>query len=568
VLRTPHPADVVAQLERILSNRAFADCERSQQFLRYVVEETLGGRAGRIKGVTIANEVFGFEDPEQAQNSTVVRVEAGRLRRRLDQYYAEDGKGDPVRISIRKGSYVPLFESLAAVPESQNRQAHSKPPTRPKWFGSGAVVSGSGLFLVAVAVLVWVFLTSEGDIEQLGHEISGGPSLAVLPFDDVTADGSGEQLAAGLTEDIITDLSQLPAIDVIALSSVLPFEARKSTPALIGRELRVSHVLFGSVRGSPEQWRVTAQLYDTKSGNQVWAQRFDRGLSGTLALQDELALKIVEGMSVGFRGDLLNRPGRPPTENVAAHALYKQALDLVNPPNDMGRLLAARRAFERVIELDPNYAGGYAGTAYTHAFMAFWGRSESPDQDAQRAFDLSARALELDPSFGLAYSTRAFAHQARRDFDEAVLASDKAIEVRPNDPYVAIYHAAVLLSSGAPTKGIPYAERALRLDPLNPRTPYLNILGMANFHAGRYPQALDAFERNIARGGPFGAHIQIYLTATYAHLGKMDEARENRAALELYRDDFPWKDWIRRWMKEPEEAERVLGPLRELAAGQ
>ena len=562
------PAGTIAQLERILSSRTFSGCERSQQFLRYVVEETLAGRAGRIKGVVIANEVFGFEDPEKAQNSTVVRVEAGRLRRRLEDYYAADGHADPIRISMRKGSYVPTFEVLAAPEEDRHRQPSEVLPESPPWsrrFVPKPALVAVLLTSIVTAFLVWWFLPLQKTVDRSVSEVPARPAIAVLPFENATSDDDRAALAAGLTEDTITDLSRLSGIDVIALSSVRPYLERKATPQQIHSELGVTHVLYGSVRGKTDQLRVTAQLYETESGNQVWAQRFDRKLTDPLALQDELAVRIVEGMAVGFREDERERLQRGNLENTAARALYRQALDLVNPPNDVGRLLAARRAFDRVIELDSDFAGGYAGTAYTHAFMIFWGRSESPEEDTRKAFELSERALELDPAFGLTYSTQALTYLSRRDFDKALAASSKSIEVEPNDPYASIYHAVVLLSSGAPDKGIGYATRALRLDPLDPRTPYLNILGMANFHAGHYAEALDAFQRNIDRGGPFGAHIQCYVTATYAHLGHIDKARENLQSLDMYKDDFSWNDWIRRWMKEPQEAERLLAPLRTLA---
>lgn len=563
------PSDVVAQLERILSHRIFADCERSRQFLRYVVEEALAGRAGRIKGLTIANEVFEFIDSEQAQNTTIVRVEGGRLRRRLEEYYVTDGHADPIRITIRKGSYVPSFEPLATVDVDRHEQpSHALPDPLPRdrRITINPTHATLLLTLLATAVLTWWLLPLQEDARQSVPMFPSRPAIAVLSFEDSTTEASGSELAAGLTEDIITDLSKLSGIDVIALSSVRPYRERKVTPQQIQGELGVTHVLYGSIRGEPNQLRVTAQLHEATSGNQVWARRYDRKLSDILTLQDELAVKIVEGMAVSFQGDERKRLGRGRTENAAAYALYKQALDLVNPPNDVGRLMAARRAFERVIELDPNFAGGYTGVAYTHAFMAFWGRTESPEEDTRKSLALSARALELDPSFGLAHSTKALAYQSLRNFDKALAASDKAIAIQPSDPYVAIYHATVLLSSGKPKAGIDFANRALRLDPLDPRTPYLNILGMAHFHAGNYAEALEAFQRNIERGGPFGAHIQCYVTATYAHLGRIDEAQENLKSLQMYKNDYSWKDWIRRWMKEPEEAERVLTPIRNLTA--
>ncbi len=566
-LRAPAPAAVIVELERILSHRSFAGCERSQQFLRYVVEETLAGRAGRIKGVTIANEVFGFEDPVQAQTSTVVRVEAGRLRRRLVDYYTADGHADPIRISIRKGSYVPTFEPLVAAERHSIEQPSQGLPESLSQgeqltirLASVAVV----LLVLTVATLFWwLQLHREETIEP---EVPGRPAIAVLPFEDATDDRGETALTAGLTEDIITDLSRLSGIRVIALSSVRPYRERKATPQQIGRELSVTHVLYGSVRGTSDHLRVTAQLYETESGSQVWARRFDRKLTDTLGIQDELAVRIVEGLAVDFQGDERERLHRRNTENAETYTLYKQALDLVNPPNDVGRLMAARRAFQRVIDMDPSFAGGYAGTAYTYAFVAFWARSDSPDDDVREALALLEKAQNLDPSFGLTYSSQAIAYMALRKFDDALVASNKAIDIQPNDPYVSVYHATVLLSSGAPDKGIGYATRALRLDPLDPRTPYLNILGMANFHAGHYADALDAFQRNIDRGGPFGAHIQCYVTATYAHLGRIDEARQNLEMLRRYEDGFDWKAWIRRWMKEPREAERLLEPLRDLSA--
>lgn len=329
---------------------------------------------------------------------------------------------------------------------------------------------------------------------------------------------------------------------------------------MIQAELGVSHVLYGSVRGTPEKLRVTAQLYQTQSGKQIWAERFDRELTNILVLQDELATKIVESTSAGFDAADRSRARTQPDLKTEAYALYKQALNLMNPPNDLGRIMTARKAFQRVIEMAPDYAGGYAGAAYTHAFIAFWGRSKTPDEELKRAQELLDRALQLDAYSGLAFSTQAIIFMTQREYDKALIASGKALQAQPNDPYVAVYHAAVLLSSGQAGNGIEYARRALRLDPLSPRTPYLNILGMAHFHAGEYREALDAMQRNIDRGGPFGAHIEAYVTAVHALLGDASTAREHLQALNMYPDDFSWRDWLRRWHKAPEESERVLMP--------
>jgi TolB-like protein/Flp pilus assembly protein TadD len=566
------PALVTAQVDRILAHQSFTDCVRSQQFLHYVVGETLQGRAGRIKGASIAQDVFHLEDPEQVQTSTVVRVEAGRLRRRLELYYATDGQTDPIRITIPKGSYVPSFELVTRQDEAKHSASATtsvQPSKRSRLprvsLAYFAVVS----LVILAAVLLWLLPLDHGTSQKTKAPNWGKPSIAVLPFEDLTNDPSEKGVAAGLTEDIITDLSRLSGIDVIALPSVLPYRERKASPQAIRTELGVSHVLYGSVRGTPKEMRVTAQLYQTQNGKQIWAERFDRELTNILMLQDELATNIVESISASF--DAVDRSRSPsrsrPDPKSEAYALYKQALNLVNPPNDLGRLLSARRAFERVIQMVPEYAGGYAGAAYTHAFVAFWGRSKTPAEEIRLARELSDRALQLDGSFGLALSTQALVYLTQRNYEKARIASDQALQVQPNDPYVAIYHSAILLSSGQAQEGIEFARRSLRLDPLSPRTPYLNILGMAHFHAGEYREALAAMQRNIDRGGPFGAHIQAYVTAAYAQLGDTATAKEQLEILNMYTGDFSWENWLQRWHKDDKEAARVLEPIRALSAG-
>ena len=155
-------------------------------------------------------------------------------------------------------------------------------------------------------------------------------------------------------------------------------------------------------------------------------------------------------------------------------------------------------------------------------------------------------------------------HLYNKEYGKAQAHYDSLLQIEPNSPYISTYHAAVLVASGRPEDAISHAGRALRLDPISTRTPYLNILGMSYFHAGDYQKALRSFQRNIERGGPFGAHIQAYLTATYALLGKSHLAKENLETLEMYRDGFDWKAWIRRWQKDPQEAERLLAPIRKI----
>jgi adenylate cyclase len=559
------PEDITAQLERILSSDVFTDAPRLRQFLDYVVNESLSGRIDHIKGFTIAHDVFHRENPVDAQDSTIVRVEAGRLRRRLGDYYQNEGQQDPIRIEIPKGGYVPLFKEMAPTTEDAAADEPAFEPPRPRRPRPArtAILTFVVIMLALFAFFrVFVLLNNE-NLPVGNNTLPTKPAIAVLPFADATTDTSGSSLAMGLTEDIITDLSSLASIDVIALSSVLPYRGKTIPPQQVATELNVTHILRGSIRGSVDQLRVTTELFDAGTGRQVWAKRFDRTPDNELALEEELSLKVVEGMAVSLQGEQLGRLGKSHIQNTEAYSLYKQAMNLANPPSDPRRLRVAGRVFNEVIAAAPDFAGGYAGAAYIHAFLAWWGHNEPHDEDIQQSLALANKALELDPDFGLAYSALAFTYMHSRDFDKALAVSRDAIRVQPNDPYVSAYHGFILCANGQPEDGIPFAKRAIRLDPVFPRTPYRNILGLIYFHAGRYQEALDAFVHSDELGGPRNPTMLAYLTATYALLGRDQEARISMDLLSNFNGGYDWKDWFHRAYKNEQYAEQVLKPLGE-----
>ena len=418
--------------------------------------------------------------------------------------------------------------------------------------------------MLAIIALLRIFVLVGDDELSVGNNtLPTKPAIAVLPFADATTDSSGASIATGLTEDIITDLSSLASIDVIALSSVLPFRDKTITPQQVATELNVTHILRGSIRGSADQLRVTTELFDAGTGRQIWAERFDRKPGNALALEGELSLKVLEGMAVSLKGMQLGRLGKSHIQNTETYSLYKQAMNLANPPSDPRRLRVAGRVFNEVIAAAPDFAGGYAGAAYIHAFLAWWGHSEPNNQDIQKSLALANKALEIDPDFGLAYSALAFTYMHSRDFDKALAASRDAIRAQPNDPYVSAYHGFILCANGQPEDGIPFATRAIRLDPVFPRTPYRNILGIISFHAGYYREALDAFVRSDELGGPRSAGLLAYQAASYVLLGRDQEAKISIELLNNYNGGHDWKGWLRRVYKNEQYAEQVLQPLGE-----
>lgn len=580
--QVPSAQQVEQQLSHILSSPLFTRAPKLSNFLEYVVIETLIGHAGRIKGFTIASEVFGRGE---ADAGTIVRVEAGRLRRRLMDYYRDGGQHAPVYIEIPKGTYIPIFELTEhntenIVPGSDNTKENNAIQLNTETLTSSSPKANnrktkqlfiSLLILFAVFTSFWLFYsnyptehkTTNDYISQYDLSISDNPSIMVFPFENHIKDSSGDLLAMGLTEDIITDLSRLSDIDVIALSSVLSLNETIRDYVGVAKKLGVKYILHGSVRsdGQSDTARISAQLFDNNSGRQLWAQRFDREITNSLKLQDELASIIVQGMAESLTDiTFQNNKSLNPT-NRETYELYKQAMSLVNPPADPWRLITARHAFEQVIKLDPAWAGGYAGSAYTYAFHVWWGHSKQPEKDRIHSISLANQALELDKSFGLANSALAFAYLYKGNFEKALSHSELAVKSQPGDPYVLAYHGYIHCANGDAEKGLPFIQRALRIDPSYSRTPFLNILGLVNFHAGKHDKALELFERNIKRGGPSNPGIQAYQAAALASLGRVDEARSIYTLIELQKNEFNYEQWLRRSFRKVEDANKVIDVL-------
>lgn len=543
-----------SQVSHILASPGFAASVRLQELLAYVVNETLEGRADRVKGVTIVQDVFGQTNPEAAQSSTVVSVEAGRLRRKLSDYYLDEGADTPIHISIPKGTFVPVFRRNDAP------QDIAKPePARSSYSRSGyrpfLIYSAIGL-LVLLAVVVALFWPSR---ELPSLEAANGlsqPAIAVIPFRNATGSPVNKPLANGLTQDIISDLARSSEIDVISYSSVSLLANSEMLPSKIAETLNVSHILQGSLRGEMPDIRINAELLDARTGKIIWANRFDNNAADPLAMQDRIATRVIADLAP----DLKDWPGGAQisrrSTDVDTMALFEQAVALVNPPSDAGRLKIAQLAFETVIDADPDFVGGYAGVAYVRAFRALWGHVPEVLTEAGKSAELARTALEIDPNSALALEAMALAKLVQRDFDGALKASEQALRVAPNDPYVHSYHAFILTTDGQPEIAVSFAAKAIRLDPIGPRTPYRNILAVVQIHAGNYEQALLALAANKEMGGPRTLGHFATEAVARAMLGETDEAQRILNTLPPGFVGGPWLAWQKRSFRYAEDAER------------
>ena len=245
------------QLDRILHSGPFHQSQRRQRFLEYLVNETLAGRSDRLKGYNIALEVFDRPETFDPTVYPLVRIEAARLREKLREYYDTDGQGDPIRIDLPKGKYTPQIEFRH---EDAPRITRQEAPST--------------------------------------QEVSSTvPAVAVFPFDDLSADQNLGYLGDGVAEDIITALSRFPDLVVVARSSSLAYKGKGVDIRQVGRELGVGYVVEGSVRKDGDKLRIVSQLIDTKNGEHVWAERFDRTGTNPWELQDEVTGMIVSAMT-------------------------------------------------------------------------------------------------------------------------------------------------------------------------------------------------------------------------------------------------------------------------------
>jgi adenylate cyclase len=356
-----------------------------------------------------------------------------------------------------------------------------------------------------------------------------------LPFDNMNGDPTQEYFSDGLTEDLITDLSRISGLFVIARNSVFTY---KGTPVLvqqIASDLGVNYVLEGSVRKSGTRIRINAQLVDAATGRHLWAERYDRELTEVFALQDEVVQKIVSALAVELTPDEAQRLSQAAKADPEIYDLMLQGRERFVTFTREGNA-AARAIFERVIAMDPSNARAHARLAFTHAQDVIRGWTGSPKAAINRALDAGRVALALDDTLPQVHFVLANVRMAQRQPAAALAAAQRAVELDPNyaDGHAAIAQA--LNWAGRPQEAMEKIDKALRLNPRHPFI-YSYILGHANFVADRFDSAASALETVLERNPDF-VHGHIYLAASYGHLGRTDDAAWEIEELQLLHPEF------------------------------
>ncbi|MFT5182161.1 MAG: adenylate cyclase [Alphaproteobacteria bacterium] len=385
-----------------------------------------------------------------------------------------------------------------------------------------------------VRVYQWQPVAPDADTtSETGHslQLPDKPSIAVLPFSNMSNDPEQEYFSDGITEDIITALSRIRQFFVIARNTTFTYKGRSVDVAAVARELRVRYVLEGSVRKSGNRVRITGQLIDGDTGNHIWAERYDRDLEDIFEVQDEITQTVVGAIEPEMAAAERERAKSKPAENLAAWDFYQRGMSVIWDRENHGNLSpetlqVAKQFYEQAIERDPKFADPYAGLALCYFYFLIFGFSEDRAADGEKGLLAGRHAVTFASDNALARSGLGYIHIARCEPNLAIHHCGAAVEINPSGFHERIGLAMALIWSGQPEQALQHLEMCLRLSPRNPSMgPVLVRFAEAHFQLGDYDKSVDYANQALLRPetGILGNCVKA---SALAHLGRPDEAGE------------------------------------------
>ena len=387
------------------------------------------------------------------------------------------------------------------------------------------------------------------------------PSLAVLPFENVSGDPDQEYFADGMAEDIITALSRFRWFLVIARNSSFIYKGRKVDVRQIGRELGVRYLLEGSVRKSGNRLRITAQLVEAETGSHLWAEKYDGSLEDVFNLQDRIAEGVVSAIEPSIRRAEIERARRKRPENLDAYDLYLRALPhaWAFSTDEMAKAIPL---LDDALRLDPCYAAAHGLAAFCHLRGFAWGDINATEKDAGIRHARHVLSTDTDDAAALAYSGLVVG-MLGRDFDIACNAVEKALALNPNSAQAFSLGAALYSFVGRFDTVVDYAKRSLRLSPFDPLSYVgLNALARAHYLSARYDEAIEAALR-ATQANPRFAPAYVWLVASHMKRGRMPQAVEARQRMLKFDPNFRFARWAGFTIAPREQQEAIAGPLRQ-----
>jgi len=474
-----------------------------------------------------------------------------QVRNKLNLGYKYLGEQTVKNIALPVRVYKVLME-----PEEAGKVIGEKKAKPRQWQMAimGLVI---GVIVVVAVIVIWKFYTPPtpkmevASKEKMAFPLPDKPSIAVLPFVNVSGDPKEDYFSDGLTEQIITSLSKFPRLFVIARNSTFVYKGKPLKIQKVAEDLGVRYVLEGSVQKSGNRVRITAQLIDALTGRHVWSEHYDRELKDIFAFQDEITIKIMNSMSIELtEGEQARRWTKSGTTNLKALEKLYQGIAIglrgTKEAND-----TARQLYEEAISLDPKFVWPYVYLGFAYFTQARFGWSESPTKSYQMAFELAQKALAMDDSDDGAHSLLSSIYLVKRQFEKALSEAERAVALNPNGADAHMMLGAILGCSGRWEESVLYAKKSIRLSPF-PTIFYYWILGRAYFMTGQYDESIVTWKKALQISPDFlTAHA--YLAAGYSSMGRDAEAtaaakevlRINpKFSIESYAKLLPYKDKV------------------------
>jgi TolB-like protein/Flp pilus assembly protein TadD len=513
------------ELEKVLASPGFARNERLSRFLRFVVEGHLKGKDLELKESVIGVEVFGRSPDFDSRLDPVVRTEAVRLRTRLSDYYSKDGQADALVIELPKGGYIPRFREAAVEPSVTERATEPAPtvPSRRLWFKI-AIAS----LVVALAIVGgWWAQRSKAPIP-----------IAVLPLENTSHNPGNEYFADGLTDELIRNLSIIDGLAVRSRTSSFGLKDKPSSIRDAGTRLQADYILEGSVLRAGQKLRIDVQLIRVRDDFPLWSGRFDRELTDVFAIQDEIALGIVNNLRLR-----LGRGRRRYETNVEAYDLYLRARTEANQ-RDRDPAIEAAGIYQRVIAKDPSFAPAYAGMASAYAASSAQGFTNDHAEELTSMRSAAEKAIQLDPLLAEAHDALGMANARDGQWALAEQSFRRSIEMDPNNSLTYDdYSSWLLLPLGRIDEAVQQMRLAVKADPLS--TLAQQRLASHLMAAGKFEEAAahcaasaECMARVRLGQGRIEEAIQLlstvknsrYLGYAYGRAGRREEAEKLAAA--------------------------------------
>jgi len=510
-------------------------------------------------GVNIAARLEGLAPPG---GICISKTAFDQIETKLPLGYEYLGEQTVKNIDKPVGAYHVLMEPRVTVSETIEEKRVGT-MRRPRLILAVVVA----LLMVAGAAMVWHFYLrhapSPAEVvseKAPGLELPDKPSIAVLPFVNIGGDPEQEYFSDGITEEIITTLSKVPHLFIIARNSVFTYKGKSVKVQQVGKELGVRYILEGSVRKAGDRVRITAQLVDTATGGHLWSERYDRDLKDIFALQDEITMKILTAVRVKLTEGEQARLYAKGAVNLDSFMKVLQGVPYFYRFNKEGNI-QARQMFEEAIALEPKNAGAYTLLGWTYLMEVWSGLSESPGRSMARAAELAQKALALDDTLDLPHSLLGNIYLMSRQYEKAIAEEERAIALNPNGADAHAHLGMTLNYVGRPEEAIALLKKAIRLNPIPPNW-YLFSLGDAYRLTEQYEVAIAVYKRVLHRN-PDDIRAHTGLTATYSLLGREEEARAAAAEVLRINPKFSLEHVAKAFpFKNKADTDRVIDALR------